>query len=82
MFNSLSALPNYNEILKTAVDHILSDYENPMQLRVLHIPGDLNDVADALSRGQLHSVVDDVPNISINFFTPPQIRRESGASEL
>jgi hypothetical protein len=82
IFNSLSALPAYNEILKSAVDHLLSDLDNPIQLQVLHVPGDLNTVADALSRGQLHTVVDNVPNIVIHPFTPPRIRRESGASRL
>jgi hypothetical protein len=82
MFNSLSALPAYNEILKSAVDHLLSDIDNPIQLRVIHVPGDLNDVADALLCGQLHTVVDNVPNISIDTFSPPHIRRESGAAEL
>jgi hypothetical protein len=82
MFNSLSALPAYNGILKTAVDHILSDISNPIQLRVIHVPGESNDVADALSRGQLHFVVDNVPNISIDTFSPPRIRRELGAAKL
>ena len=82
MFNSFSALPAYNEILKAAVDHILADLENPIQLRVIHVPGELNSVADALSRGQLHTVVDNIPNIVINHFSPPHIRRESGASKL
>ena len=82
IFNSLSAYPAYNEILKCAVDHILSNYANPMQLRVLHVPGDLNTVADALSRGKLHTVVDNVPDISIDLFSPPRIRRESGAEVL
>jgi hypothetical protein len=82
IFNSLSAQPAYNEILKTAVDYLLSDISNPIQLRVIHVPGELNTIADALSRGSLHSVVDNVPDIVINNFTPPHIRRESGASEL
>ena len=82
MFNSFSALPIYNEILKSTVDHLLSNPENPIQLRVLHIPGDLNTIADALSRGNLHTVVDNVPHININLFSPPQIRRELGAAAL
>jgi hypothetical protein len=81
MFNSLSALPAYNGILKNAVDHLLSDLTNQIQLRVIHIPGEFNTVADALSRGLLHDVVDSVPNIVINHFTPPQIRKESGATK-
>jgi hypothetical protein len=82
IFNSLSALPAYNEILKTTVDHLLSDLTTPIQLHVIHVPGHLNVVADALSRVQLHTVVDNVPNIAIDTFSPPLIRRESGAQEL
>jgi hypothetical protein len=82
MFNSLSALPAYNEILKSAVDQLLSDINNPIQLRVIHISGESNTVADALSRGQLHTVVDNVPNITVNTFSPPRIQRESGATKL
>ena len=51
MFNSFSALPSYNEILKRAVDHLLSNVDNLIQLRVIHVPGHLNTIADALSRG-------------------------------
>ena len=82
IFNSFSALPIYNEILKAAVDHLLSDVENPIQLRVIHIPGESNTVADALSRGELYTVVDTVPGIVIDIFSPPQIRRELGAGAL
>jgi hypothetical protein len=82
MFNTLSALPAYKEILKTAVDHLLSEVNNPIQLRVVHVPGHLNTVADALSRGELYTVVDNVPNIVIDHFSPPLIQRESGADAL
>jgi hypothetical protein len=82
MFNTFSALPSYNEILKGAVDHLLSDLDNPIQLRVIHIPGHQNSVADALSRGHLHIVADDVPDIVIDTFSPPLIRRELGATKL
>ena len=82
MFNSFSALPAYNDILKDTVDQLLSDIDNPIQLRVMHIAGESNVVADALSRGQLHTVVDNVPGITINTFQPPRIRRESGAVRL
>ena len=41
-FNSLSALPVYNDILKTTVDYLLSDIDNPIQLRVIHIASQLN----------------------------------------
>lgn len=81
MFNSLSALPPYNEILKAAVDHLLSDLTAPIQLRVIHVSGELNTVADALSRGKLYSVVDEVPNIVTHLFSPPLIRKESEAAK-
>ena len=82
MFNSLSALPAYNEILKAAMDHLMTDVDKFIQLRVVHVPGHLNTIADALSRGELYTVVDNIPNIVINIFSPPQIRRESGADLL
>ena len=82
MFNSLSALPAYNDILKAAVDHLLSDLSTPIQLRVLHVSGEDNTIADALSRGRLHTVVDNIPNIVIKLFSPPRFRRESGAATL
>ncbi|KAJ7135154.1 hypothetical protein C8R46DRAFT_1362264 [Mycena filopes] len=47
IFNSLRALPLYNEILKSSVDVLI---ENDFKLRVLLIPGKKNVVADALSR--------------------------------
>lgn len=45
MFNSLRALPDYNCILKASVDFLL---ENNNDLRVLHVAGGDNGVADAL----------------------------------
>ena len=71
IFNSFSALPTYNKILKAMVDHLLSDINNPIQLRVVPVPGHSNPITDTLSRGELHTIVDAVPGIVINFFTPP-----------
>ena len=82
MFNSMSALPAYNEILKSAVDHLMMNVDNLIQLRVIHVPGHLNTIADSLSRGELHAVVDTIPGIVIDLFSPPRIRRELGAVEL
>ena len=73
MFNSLSALPAYDNILKDSVDHLLSDVENPIELRVVHITGELNIVADTLSHGFFHTVIDSAPGIVINNFSPPCI---------
>ena len=71
MFNSLSALPAYNGILKAAVDHLLLDVHNFIQLWVVHVPGHLNTIADTLSCGELHTVIDTIPGITINLFSPP-----------
>ena len=46
IFTSLRALPDYNVILRTAVDLLYARNHN---LRVLHVPGVRNQVADALS---------------------------------
>ena len=67
MFNSLRALPEFNCILKAAVNILLrSDF----QLRVLHIPGDLNNVADALSRADFMKALHLHPGLIINSFEP------------
>ncbi|KAJ7044839.1 hypothetical protein C8F04DRAFT_1207029 [Mycena alexandri] len=47
MFNSLRALPLYNEILKSSIDVLI---DNDFKLRVVLLPGKKNVVADALSR--------------------------------
>ena len=80
MFNSFSALPAYNEILKSVVDYLIKDIDNHIQLHVVHVQD--NTIADALSRGELHVVVDNIPNIVIDTFSPPQIQRESGVDIL
>ena len=49
MFSSLRALPEFNCIFKQAADILLKSQIN---LQVLHIAGDRNDVADALSQGE------------------------------
>jgi hypothetical protein len=67
MFNSLRALPEYNCILKAAVDILL---EGKHQLRVLHIAGERNGVADALSRGEFMRAIDLQPSLTIRTFAP------------
>ncbi len=62
IFNSLRASPNYNPILKSAVDVMIL---HSIDLRVLHIPGSENDVADALSRSQFCRALDLVPRLII-----------------
>ncbi|PBK95298.1 hypothetical protein ARMGADRAFT_926123, partial [Armillaria gallica] len=76
IFNSLRATPTYNPILKSAVNVMIS---HCIDLRVLHIPGSENDVADALSRSQFSKAQKLVPNLIILPFKPP--RDVLGASE-
>ena len=67
MFNSLQALPEYNCILKAAVDILL---ENQFQLCVLHIAGDNNGVADALSHANFMRALSLHPKLTIRSFQP------------
>lgn len=69
IFNSLKALPAYNDILKSSVDVLLL---HDIELRVLHVPGKLNSVADAISRWKNSVAVALVPGLSIHPFTPPR----------
>lgn len=67
MFNSLRGLPEYNCILKAAVDILTITKFN---LRVLHIAGENNDVADALSRGDFMRALRVQPHLTIKAFEP------------
>ncbi len=77
IFNSLHAKPFYNPLLITAVDALM---EHHAQLRVLHIPGPTNIMADALSRANNDLVLMHYPNAHLIEFTPPQV--ESGSANL
>jgi hypothetical protein len=67
IFNTLRALPPYNHLLKSAID-ILNHGDHDM--RVLHVPGVDNAVADALSRADFHRALDIAPSLKINNFEP------------
>ena len=71
MFNSLRALPEYNCILKAAVNLLLEGKKH--QLRVLHIAGEDNSVADALSRGNYMRALSLQPSLTIRSFEPFQL---------
>ncbi|RDB17203.1 hypothetical protein Hypma_002007 [Hypsizygus marmoreus] len=68
IFNSFHTKPIYNPLLKFVAD-ILIDSEH--QLRVLHVSGSSNTVADALSRAKFLDAITLVPNLVIKPFTPP-----------
>jgi hypothetical protein len=67
IFNSLRALPLYNEILKSAVDVLIA---NDFKLRVLLLPGKKNVVADALSRWKNADALAVHPDLLIDALRP------------
>ena len=69
IFNSLACLPEYNHLLRRSVDIALA---NELDLRVLHVPGEQNIVADALSRCLFSVALDAAPQLKISPFQPPQ----------
>ncbi len=54
IFSSLHAKPEYNILIQEAVNLMTAENHD---LRVLHVPGELNQIADALSRGQIDRAV-------------------------
>ncbi|GBE83694.1 hypothetical protein SCP_0507500 [Sparassis crispa] len=69
LFDTLRALPAYNSIAKSAVDVLIRD---DMQLRVTHILGKDNVIADVLSRKQFTLIMELIPGIQFSPFTPSQ----------
>ena len=67
MFNSFRALPEYNCLLKASVDIL---HTKKFCLKVLHVAGQNNEVADALSRGDLMRALKVKPQLSIKAFEP------------
>jgi hypothetical protein len=70
IFNTLRCLPHYNPILIDATDISIT---SGIHLRVLHIPGELNYVADAISRKNFLLARQYVPDIAISSFIPPRL---------
>ena len=68
IFRSLRCLPAYNHLIRTAVDVLI---ENDFSLRVLHVPGEDNVVADALSRVQFSIALQIEPSLNLYTFNPP-----------
>ncbi|KAJ3727532.1 hypothetical protein C8R42DRAFT_340177 [Lentinula raphanica] len=69
IFDSLSARPDYNFILQAAVDELIL---HDIDLRVIHIKGEDNLVADAISRGDFLKASQLAPGIFIKLFQPPR----------
>jgi len=70
IFNTLQCLPRYNDILISAADNLIKKNIN---LRILHIPGELNYVADAISRKKFNIIQQHVPGLTISTFSPPHL---------
>lgn len=69
IFNSLRASPPYNNILKSSIDIQIA---NGFDLRVVHISGEENRVADAISRGRDSLAQSLVSGLTIHRFDPPR----------
>ena len=70
MFNSLRGQPLYNPLLITVVELLL---KFDIALRVFHIPGEDNFVADALSHLWYDIVWYHILTMHVSFFIPPQL---------
>lgn len=68
LFDSLHALPAYNSLLRNAVDLLIT---HDVDVRVLHIPGSDNVVADAISRSRFADACAHAPGLLIRTFQPP-----------
>jgi hypothetical protein len=70
IFHSLRCQPAYNDLLKFTVSLIL---KHGISLRVLHVPGVNNVVADRLSRFENTRAYAACPGLSISTFQPPRV---------
>jgi hypothetical protein len=68
IFNTLRALDIYNPIIMALVKIRL---ESKINLRIFHIEGKKNIIADALSRRAFAAACMYMPELSIRHFTPP-----------
>jgi len=69
IFTSLAAKPVYNRILMSSIDMLIED---EIDLRVFHIPGKDNLIADPLSRYKNRLATLLSPGLIIGTFIPPQ----------
>ena len=68
IFHSLSAEPNYMLLLLRAVE-VMMDKE--IEVRVVHIPGTENLIADVLSHQLFEVTLNHQPQLCISLFKPP-----------
>jgi hypothetical protein len=72
IFSSLRCLPEVNHLLLHATDTLVTD---AIDLRVLHVPGEQNVIADAISRLDIGSVVKLIPEFHLGYFQPPRFTK-------
>ena len=70
LFNTLHAQPLYNPLALTFANLCIN---HSTSIRVFHIPGDFNIVADALSRFKNHLASNAAPGLVILPFQPPRL---------
>jgi len=70
LFDSLAALPAFHDLLLHACRLCLMHH---IDLRVFHISGSHNVVADALSQRLFHVAQHYVPQLDMHVFTPPRV---------
>jgi hypothetical protein len=69
IFNSLRCQSEFNPLLRFCIDIFL---RKQLNVRVLHIPGEKNEVADAISRHDFTKASKLAPGLQIFEFQPPQ----------
>ena len=79
IFHTLRVLPPYNSILQIAVDALSA---HNCALRVVHIAGEDNIIADHLSRLDNESARAACPGLTISFFQPPCVPLGRTKNEL
>ena len=68
IFSSLRCQPAFNAIIKRAVS---ARVKAQVDVRVLHVPGEKNNIADTISRAKFDDAKSLSPELSIRTFTPP-----------
>ena len=69
MFNTLHALPSHNPLLISSIN---ARSCTSLDVRVCHVPGEKNIIADAILHHNFELATQLVPNLAIYPFTPPQ----------
>jgi hypothetical protein len=70
IFDSLRTIAMYNPILRFCCRLLI---QSSLSLRVLHVPGEHNTIADALSRSLFDVVAQSQPRLQLFTFSPPVI---------